>query len=268
MGTLRIRVLLNSLSSKSLTVNYNYPLASAIYNLLRLGSSEFSAFLHDIGFPLNGRKYKLFTFALRFEKISIEGKNIVLLSPDATLIISTPLIDDFIKNLVIGSFEQQFIKVNDVKFIIKFAEILPDRSFNECAKFQLLSPLVLSTRRIHNGKEHQYFIRPEEGNEINRILLLNLTNKYKLLYKKDITFPDKIGTGKDCELKWDEEYLRRKKRVTKKITIDENGIYPIDIIGIQAPFTLKTHPDLIKIGYECGFGEKNSMGFGLADIIA
>jgi len=63
MGTLRIRVLLNSLSSKSLTVNYNYPLSSAIYNLLRLGSSEFSAFLHDIGFPLNDRKYKLFTFA-------------------------------------------------------------------------------------------------------------------------------------------------------------------------------------------------------------
>ena len=255
---MRIRISLRGVNSKFLTVNYNYPLSAAIYNLLRLGSPEFSAFLHDIGFPLNGRKYKLFTFALRFEKISIEGKNINLLSPDATLIISTPLINDFIKNLVIGSFEQQFIRINDARFNIKFAEILPDVSFNECAGFRLLSPMVLSTRRIHNGKEHQYFIRPDEESEINRVLLLNLTNKYKLLYKKDIR--------SECELKWDEEYLHKRQRVTKKITIDENGAYPIDVIGTQAPFTLKTHPDLIKIGYECGFGEKNSMGFGTTEI--
>ncbi len=256
---MRIRILLRCLGSKSLTVNYNYPLSAAIYNLLRLGSPEFSSFLHDIGFPLNGRKYKLFTFALRFEKISIEGKNINLLSPDAALIVSTPLINDFIKNLVIGSFEQQYIRINESKFIIRFAEILPDISFNECTRFHLLSPLVLSTRRIHNGKEHQYFIRPDEESEINRVLLLNLTNKYKLLYKKDIS--------SDCELKWDEEYLRKKQRVTKKITIDENGANPIDIIGMQAPFSLKTHPDLIKTGYECGFGEKNSMGFGTTEFI-
>jgi len=27
---------------------------------------------------------------------------------------------------------------------------------------------------------------------------------------------------------------------------------------------LKGNPKLIKVGYDCGFGEKNSMGFGFA----
>lgn len=49
------------------------------------------------------------------------------------------------------------------------------------------------------------------------------------------------------------------------INLDENGESPIDVIGLQAPFTITGDQRLIKLGYECGFGEKNSMGFGMAD---
>ena len=257
---MRLKVQLQSIRYSSLTLNYFYPFSAAIYNLLKLSSPEFSTFLHDIGFQSNGRQYKLFTFALKFERIVIQEKNMILFSPETTLIISTPLIDDFIKNFVIGTFEQQFLMVNNTKFNIKFAEILPDISFSETSKFRSMSPLVLSTKRIHNGKEHQHYLRPEEKDEINRVLLINLTNKYNLIYKTNRTF-------NECELIWDELYLKKKGRVTKKITIDENGTYPIDVIGIQAPFTLKADPDLIKVGYDCGMGEKNSMGCGMVEPI-
>jgi CRISPR-associated endoribonuclease Cas6 len=60
--------------------------------------------------------------------------------------------------------------------------------------------------------------------------------------------------------------MQKHRRVTKKITINENGRFPIDVIGIQAPFTIEGDPELIKVGYECGFGEKNSMGFGMAEV--
>jgi len=246
-------------------INYNYQLSSAIYNLLRFGSSEFSKFLHDFGFKIDGKKYKLFTFALRFDKIKIENNHINLISPKVTLYISSPLIDTFIKNFVIGTFENKVIQITDKKLFINFriitAEILPDPAFNNKMKFSLLSPMVLSTLKELNGNMQQYYLRPDDTEDINRVLTKNLLNKKGLLNRNQIL-------DEACKLEWDVDYLQRNKRVTKKITINENGQFPIDIIGIQAPFTIEGDPDLIKVGYECGFGEKNSMGFGLVNIIS
>ena len=259
---MRLRLKLRLTGSEYMTANYNYPLSSAIYSLLKFGSPGFSSFLHDIGYHLDGKKYKLFTFALRFENILFGDNRIKLLDDNAYLYISSPLIDDFIQNLVLGTFEKQQIEIsgsgNNTRFIITQVESLPFPFLSEETAFTLLSPLVLSTKHEHNGSLKQYYLRPDDTSDINRILSNNLKNKYKLVH----------GTESDASgitLEWDKDYIKRKKRVTKKITINENGINPIEVIGIQAPFTISGNPELIKTGYECGFGEKNSMGFGMAD---
>lgn len=258
---MRLVLKLSTQSNSSLSLNYHYALSAAIYNLLRFGSPEFSEFLHDIGYQTKGKKYKLFCFALKFEHITIQYGRIKLLKPSASLYITSPLVDDFLKNFVIGSFEEQSIKLNDksisTEFSIQQIEYVPEITYSSEMKFISLSPIVLSTRREYNGKEQQYFLRPDDHNDINRILTQNLKNKFSALNNQE------MDSG-DLELNWDKEYLQRHKRVTKKITINQNGRFPIDVIGIQAPFTLKGDPGLISIGYECGFGEKNSMGFGMA----
>ena len=243
-------------------MNYNYSLSSAIYNLLKFGSPEFSTFLHDIGYEANNKNYKLFSFALRLEEFTIDKDVFILKSANANLYISTPLVETFIQNFIIGTFEMQKLELtgSDSKtvFSIDQVENLPEPQFKEVMKFKLLSPLVLSTKKEINNKLKQYYLRPGDGEKINEVLSNNLKNKYKLIFNHDI----------DCDevtLKWDMDYLKRHDRITKKVTINENGKYPIDIIGIMAPFILEGNPELIKIGYECGFGEKNSMGFGLAD---
>ncbi len=243
-------------------MNYNYSLSSAIYSLLKFSSPEFSTFLHDIGYEGNNKTYKLFTFALRFEHYTVDGNSLTLKSPLANLYLSSPLVDTFIQNFIMGTFEAQKLELtgssSNVSFSIVQVESLSIPQFKEYMKFKLLSPLVLSTRKEINNEFKQYYLRPNDSDEINVILTNNLKNKYKSIFKQDIDCDD-------VKLKWDDEYLKKHNRVTKKITINENGKYPIDVVGIQAPFTLKGNPDLIKIGYECGFGEKNSMGFGLAD---
>lgn len=248
----------------SIPINYNYQLSSAIYNLLRFGSPEFSSFLHNRGYRIDGKKYKLFSFALRFDRVEIENFHLILKSTKVTLHISSPLIDSFIKNFVIGTFENKSIAITDrnqtIAFRIITAEILPDPVFTNKMKFILLSPMVLSTLKERNGKMQQYYLRPEDKDDIDRVLTKNLLNKKGLLNRNQVI-------DDYCNLTWDEEYLEKNNRITKKITINENGRYPIDIIGIQAPFTIQGDPELIKVGYECGFGEKNSMGFGLAEII-
>ena len=46
--------------------------------------------------------------------------------------------------------------------------------------------------------------------------------------------------------------------------VDYKGI---KIRGVVSPFHVIGAPELIHIGYECGFGDKNSMGFGMADVL-
>jgi CRISPR-associated endoribonuclease Cas6 len=259
----RLKIELHSDKTKRLPFNYHYQFSSAIYLLLKFSSSEFSDFLHNIGYKLNGKPYKLFTFSLKFEKYSTSNSEIILESPNIFLTVSSPKIDEFIKNFVIGSFERTFFYISfggdEHKFLIKNMELIPEPDFSDAMNFVLHSPMVISTPKEYNGKLSPYYLRPEEIEEINRILSINLCNKYRLINNQNI--------DGSVRLTWDENYLNRHPRITKKITINEHGKYPVDIIGIQAPFKIEGSKELIKVGYDCGFGEKNSMGFGMAEVV-
>ncbi len=259
---MRLRIELTAKGNNLFPFNYHYQFSSAIYLLLKFGSREFSDFLHDIGYNLNGKKYKLFTFSLKFEKYKTEPAGIVLESPKIFLFVTSPKIDDFIKNFVIGSFETTFFYVsfggNSQKILIKNMELLTEPEFTSEMQFTMLSPMVLSTIREVNGKLSTYYLRPEDKDEINRLLTQNLRNKSLIISNRN-----SIG---EIKITFDENYLKKHPRVTKKITINEHGRFPIDIIGMQVPFTIKGDTELIKVGYECGFGEKNSMGFGMVEV--
>ena len=72
---MRLKINLQANNSAFLTSAYQYPLSAAIYKLLKFGSPEFSAFLHSKGYRLEGKTYKLFTFALRFKRINFVNKS-------------------------------------------------------------------------------------------------------------------------------------------------------------------------------------------------
>lgn len=266
---MRLKLKLRAHNSARVSINYNYSLSSAIYQLLRFGSSSFSEFLHHIGFINNKKSYKLFAFALQFEDFVIENNSIVLKSPVAYLQITSPLVDDFIKNFVIGTFENQKIEIMSENILTHFkittAEILPEPEILEEMKFKMITPLVLSTGKIVNGKFNQYYFRyNDDMEEINRILNQNLFNKYKLLQNKDYK-------GNGVKIKWDDEYIqkaiKKNKRLSKKVSILKDTKNPIEVVGIYCPFTIRGDKELIKVGYDCGFGEKNSMGFGMVEIL-
>ncbi len=250
---------------KQVGADYFYPLSSAIYRLLRLNAPDFTSFLHDTGFQLAGKKYKLFVFALKFRKIRFSGNNISLLAPEAELFISTPLIDDFIKNFVVGALNRQNLFFAGADFDIELIESLPDPAFRDEMKFRLLSPLVLSTKRENKGKMRPYYYRYDDPpDDLNRAITGNLANKYTLIFKRQYD-------GPPLSLHWDQRYindkLEHKKRITNKQKITADPGNPIEIIGNIAPFTLKGDPNLIKTGYISGFGEKNSMGFGMGEVV-
>jgi len=211
-----------STSDKLMPVNYYYYLSSAIYNLLQFGSPQFASFLHDIGFKFNGKPYKLFCFSLRFNNFLISGNRIKLLSNNAFLYISSPLVDQFITNIILGSFENNSVELADsnykCRFFISSVESLPDPSFNQINYFKLLSPIVLSTKKEKpDGSLSQYFFRySDDIKEINRVFNNNLKNKHFIIHQKEYLGPDLL-------LNWDQDYINKKIaagiRLTKKISI-------------------------------------------------
>jgi CRISPR-associated endoribonuclease Cas6 len=121
-----------------------------------------------------------------------------------------------------------------------------------------------------NGSFSTYYLRYYDNEkEINRILTSNLRNKYKIIHNK--------SSDGNIELSWDKNYIKKRlienKHLSSKIIIGKNRLVAdkiqegISVIGINIPFSLKGDPELIKTGYECGFGEKNSMGFGMAEVV-
>lgn len=266
---MNLKIKLKAINSRHISPNYNYALSAAIYKLLRFGSKEFALFLHEKGYKSNGRTYKLFTYSLRFEKIRFSNGIIELLSPNVYLNISSPLVEEFVKNFVIGILQEQqfeiYAEYTKTLFSIEQAELIPEADIYSEMKFKMLSPMVVSTYKLFNGKKSQYYFRYDDNiNEINRVFNQNLFNKFKLIHNKDYN-------GEPVKLRWDDNYIKNQKtkgrRISKKISITKDLNDIIDIIAIQTPFTIKGEPELIKVGYQCGFGEKNSMGFGMAEVV-
>lgn len=250
-------------------INYNYQFSAAIYLLLKFSSPEFAQFLHDKGYTIDSKNFKLFTFAVRLEKYEMipddfgQIKYFKLISPRVDLLISSPLSDEFIKNFAIGTFEKQNIFINHnlytIKFIIKEVELLPEPQFTNEMSFKLLSPMVLSTGVKKDGKFISYYYRYYDE-DLVKVFKQNLIRKYILLNKKE-------PQVNEFDFEFDQNEIKQKNgKVSKLISIGEGLRFGTKIKGIQCGFKIRTNPELIKVGYECGFGEKNSMGFGFAEV--
>jgi len=237
--------------------------------MLKFGSPEFAEFLHERGFSVDGKFYKLFSFGLEFDKARFERTEIKLLSPNVNLTVSSTMVDYFIQNFVMGAFQRQTIEIYSNGILsqldVEMMESLKEPEFTENMKFKMISPVVLSTKREQNGKLGQYFFRYyDDINEINRVFNQNLINKYKLVNKIDYS-------GKPLMFRWDTDYIKRQtdngKKITRLVTVNKPNEQPVNFVGNVCPFFVSGSPELIKTGYDCGFGEKNSMGFGLCEAI-
>ena len=245
----------------TLPVNYNYFLTGLIYRIIKNSSEDYSQFLHNKGYSLPESKkgFKLFTYSmLMSKKARIKGETISFGDGSIHWYISSP-VDTFIQHLITGVFTKgQEIKVGQENkesgFLINQVETLPEPQFSNTMRFTCLSPITVS-KNIKNSNGSNCFVchylRPWEDG-FSEAIKNNLVKKYKLV------------TGKEIEdakfsIKVDEEYMnKRNGKITKNINFKGTNI-----IGFMAPFEVNGSTELIEIGYETGFGEKGSMGFGM-----
>lgn len=235
-----------------LPLNHNHATAALIYRTIEKSSISFAEFLHEEGFVGDHRSFKLFTFSrLKPFSAALAGDKYRLQNPHVELQIGSP-ITDFVEHFVSGLFQAETFRLANIPFTLETAETLPSPFITECMTFRCLSPITESVRD-EQGRIRYLSIDEDWSDLIQR----NLIRKYKILHGRE---PEDVG----LLWKWDRNYLEELSTRGKRASalIDIRGI---KIRGWLAPFTVEGSRELIEIGYETGFGNRNSMGFGMVE---
>ena len=250
---MRIQILADVNKGLTLPINYNHLLVGTIYRFLSESNPEYADFLHDEGYHVDKKRFKLFTFSqLMAERRRIVGTEIQFRSTLAWFV-SSP-VEQFLSHfadtlLTEGrlSLGQHDLKIIDVT-IPRAPHFQPDMCF------RCLSPIVMTTTDERDGQLAMRYCLPDDP-ELSELIRRNLIRKHQAIYGH-------IPQNDSLTFRFDENYLRRKQgRVTR--LVDFKGI---KIKGVLCPFRVAGSPALIQVGYECGFGDKNSTGFGMAGV--
>ena len=120
--------------------------------------------------------------------------------------------------------------------------------------FRCLSPITMSTKREYEGKQAMHYCLPEDP-AFSELIRQNLIRKHEAIHGR-------APHDDTLTFTFDEAYIRKRQgRVTR--LVDYRGI---KIRGVLCPFNVSGSVALIQTGYECGFGDKNSAGFGMVEV--
>ena len=257
---MRIRLTLQHKANSTLPINYAYPISAMIYKMLGKANPEFSRWLHEQGWGHQGRQYKLFTFSrLSPTYFRINGDRIILLESPTYLTISF-MMDGAMGHFIEGLFNEQKFSLGDRKsqadFEVSSVDILPQIDFSERMKFKVTSPVVVS-KQTELDKHAQYLHPLDDRVAFSNQFFSNLLNKYTAYHG---------ALDNNVDLQLDKTQLKiLTKPSSRLITIKSDTPQATKIRGYSFGFEIIGAPELIKIGYYAGFGEKGSMGFGFAE---
>lgn len=247
----------------TLPINNSYLVSSLIYNIVDRSSSEYAERLHEQGYRLENKAFKLFTFSPvypghRRKWVMHENGTMSTSEQLVHVTLSSPK-EEFIEHLVVGLMREPVVSIGNERFRVETVRKLDVPVLTGDMRFIMLSPVVCSLK--HEMDKHPQYLLPHDP-DFKRVFVDNLCRKYQVLHGKSFACSDA-----DVTFELDADYVERKNGHTQKlITLKEGRSDETKIRGVFAPFRLVAPPDLIEIGYDCGFGEKNSQGFGMVKV--
>jgi len=246
----------------TLPVNVNHLISSLIYNIVSNSSSEYAERLHEQGYRLDKRTFKLFTFSplipVGHRRWEMNGDRTMTTDARSVSLLISSGKAEFVEHLVVGLLHQPFVQIGRQRFRVETVKKLDPPELGDDMQFIMLSPLVCSAKR--DGEKYPQYLMPgDEGFE--RVLLENLRGKYEALHGH--------AFEGEAELQFEvpEEYLARKQgKISKLITLKEGVPDETKVRGTLAPFRLQVPRSLMEVGYYCGFGGLNAQGFGMVKV--
>jgi CRISPR-associated endoribonuclease Cas6 len=294
---MRLKISLKSDKSLFIPFNYNHIISSIIYK--KIADLEFASELHS------SKTFKFFTFSnLNILQRKIVKNGIISKNGSVNFQISSPN-KYLIKNLVEGHLDDLTVNFKGKKLFVEKIKLLPEPEFKNPMNVKTISPIIVRTKKEIDGKlkiwdltpaDQQFYTNLENNlikkynqfynkqatntnnerynsnnktranNEIfnsNDKIYIN-TKTYKNNNKLNI---DKLSiVGNELNINDDKVcisssmgYVKR-----KRITLEKDNIKTFHR-AFMMDLELNGDLNLIKFAYDCGLGEKNSLGFGMVE---
>lgn len=238
---MRLKVTLQCDPNTVLPYNYNHHLYKAITRSVHSP--------HSVG---HKRGSGLFTFSqLYFEQYSISPNGICNLGNCVQWYISS-IRGYFLEAVLKGFTDAGEISLGTINMPVISVEVLATPEISDAMEFSCMSPITVSCNP-EATQGHMRYGRIED-HDFTEKLRQDLINKHYRVY-------DSLPTNDNLTFEFNEHYMSNKRRVTRLISF--NGI---KILGYMVPFKVSGNPELIRIGYHIGFGNRNNCGFGMVKV--
>jgi len=175
-----VKIKLSSDAPIELPKSYNHMLQAFFYRNM---DRELAKFLHDYGFMLGKRKFKLFTFSKVIGKMLHKGKEKVVFAPEITLYFGSPLmslIDSWAKNFLMSG--DLFLGKNKLR--LEALEVMNPNVEGDEVVVRCLSPILIY--RTPPGEKRYRYITPFEE-DFFKLGEENLKKKFNIVYGKPYT---------------------------------------------------------------------------------
>jgi CRISPR-associated endoribonuclease Cas6 len=263
-----LTLLRNSVSNR-IPINYQYELSAWLYRIVEKSSPEFSHFLHEKGYTVGHKHFKLFTFSNLYiptYQIDKEKSQLVIQSPTIQWQVSF-CVDEAAEHFIQGLFLHQHLTLADkrtkVEFTITGVEVQPPPIFTEVMRFRTLSPLCVSIAEERNGKLMPQYLSPDD-NRFADAFFANLVQKY---IAAGMQMPQPVGEAADASEEVPMQLRLLSAPKSRLLTIKAGTREESRVRGFTFDFDLQAPASLLEFGYQAGFGEKNSLGFGCVEVI-
>jgi len=240
---MRIKLSLKAAADTIVQFNYNQLIHAMILNKIEFADPEYAREIHD------SRSFKFFTFSEIFiPKGKAEKEGLKVFSENVHLFLSSPN-ERFMKAFISGILCKPEVRIGSANFILETANVEPSTDFSSGrAKFRTISSIVSSTMEETGGIRRIKDLTPADTKFYENVCN-NILRKYEKFYgclPKDKSFSIKLV----------------KPLKTRRIRIKDDFH-----IGNLMIFEAQGSTELLNFAYDCGFGEKNSMGFGMTEVI-
>lgn len=264
---MRLQLTLTPCASQSLLpVNYQYPLSAVIYKIIEQANEKYSAFLHDKGYKLNGKSFKLFCFSDLRVPFHIRGDRLHINGSPASLTISFH-IDEAATNFIKGLFINQQLdiadKISRTQFSVTNVQLLAD-SFASVhhtepeVVLQPLSPLVVGRK---NCKGNYDYLNPADA-DFNEWFIYNWIEKYKAINGNATVDAEAIRNRISIHLLTPRQEIKSRLITIKAFTPEQTQIRGFTKFRMK----VKAPKPLLELAMGAGLGLYNAQGMGCVEV--
>ncbi|MEM7658043.1 MAG: CRISPR-associated endoribonuclease Cas6 [Bacteroidota bacterium] len=242
-----------------LPLNYQYLVSAWIYHALHEGNADFATWLHDQGFQLAGKQFRMFTFSqLDLRPYQIHD-NLVEVQGDRIRLTISFCLSEASEHFLIGLFAKQRFSLGDANhrldLVVDAIELLPEPHFHDdWQAFRTLSPVCVSLSR---GPDRPVaYLAPDHPQYAERLA-------HNLLSKQQ-SFQPLRPPATEEGLELDFECLSRPR--SRLVRIAAGTSRETQVKGYGYHFRLRCAASWKRLFWQAGLGEKNAQGFGCIDL--